>query len=193
MLHNLVPVILGVFVLTSSAHAKCGADDPRIAEQIKAINKKSEALKKGMMAAKSLGREVKRGKCAVTLLRIGAPPPFALAPDESVKDAHEAISCLALEEWQLRQECKCHDLGLNFSRDDEAAETATLQAYKDVQALRAKATKIGIPNKAIRSFIDRADEIKSCFDTNTVSLLRKTERDIRAIVEAGPTSRSDSH
>ena len=82
---------------------------------------------------------------------------------------------------------------MSFSRDDEAAETATLQAYKDVQALRVKATKIGIPNEAIRSFVDHADEIKSCFDMNTVSLLRKIDHDIQNIIEAEPNSNSKPH
>jgi hypothetical protein len=193
MLHKVTLLGLALLTFTTSVHAKCDTDDPRVAEQLKAINKKWEDLHKAMMSAKFVGKEAKRGKCAITLLRIGAPAPFALPPDESVKEAHEAISCLALEKWQLQQECKCHDRGLSFSRDDEAAETATLQAYKDVQALRVKATKIGIPNEAIRSFVDHADEIKSCFDMNTVSLLRKIDHDIQNIIEAEPNSNSKPH
>jgi hypothetical protein len=175
---------LAVLTFTTPAFAKCDGSDPRLAQQFKAINAKYDSLHKTMMAAKWIGKEAKRGKCAITLLRIGAAAPFGLPPDESVKEEQEAISCLELEKWQLQQECKCHDSGLGFSRDDEPAETATLQAYKDIQDLRAKATKIGIRDKAIRSFVDRADEIKTCFDMNTVSLLRNIERDINNVFEA---------
>ena len=170
MLHMLIVLAITNFALVSLAHAKCDAGDPRLAAHINSINKKWEVLIKQVKATKLVGKEVQRGKCAVTLLRLGAPAPFALAPHESVKDAHEAISCLALEKWQLQQECKCHDGGLKFSRDDDAAERATLQAYKDIEFLRATATKIGVPNKVIRSFVERANEIKFCFDMNTVKL-----------------------
>ena len=184
MLRALMVFAISNCALIGLAHAKCDTDDPRLAAHINSINKKSEVLRKQVQGAKLVGKIVQRGKCAVTLVRIGAPAPFALAPHESIKDAHEAISCLALEKWQLQQECKCHDGGLNFSRDDEAAERATLQAYKDIQSLRAKLTKIGIRNKAIRSFVDRANEIKFCFDLNTVKIINKIERDMRTLVEA---------
>jgi hypothetical protein len=171
-----------LFALAFPAYAACGGDNPKIGPRIRAIEKERNALLKGMMAAKLVGKEAERGKCAMALIRIGAPMPFALAPDEAAKDAHEAISCLALEKWQLQQECKCSDYGLNFSQD-ESAEKATLQSYKAIQALSAKARQVGIPNKAIRSFVDRAEKIKSCFDMKTVLLLEQIENDIRKIID----------
>src|SRR6476660_4436303 len=93
--------------LAISVYAKCDVDDPRIGGQIQEINKKWEVLDKATKSIKFVGREVKRGKCAETLLRVGAPAPFALPPDEAFKEAHEAISCFALDKWQLVQECKC--------------------------------------------------------------------------------------
>jgi hypothetical protein len=170
-------------MLPNLAHAKCDANDSRIGDQIRAINKKWELLDKANKSIKFVGKVAKRGKCAETLLRIGAPAPFALPPDEAFKDAHEAISCLALDKWQLEQECKCGDRGLKFSRD-ESAETATLQAYKEVQALSRQATKIGIPNKAIQKYVDNANEVKSCFDMETVTLLRNAEHEIQLIINS---------
>lgn len=184
MIFGVITVVLLSLATAIPAFAKCDGSDPRLSEQIKTINKKWEILHKAMAAAKFTGKEVKRGKCAVTLLRIGAPAPFALAPDESTKDAHEAISCLALEKWQIVQECKCQDRGLKFSRNDENAETTTLQAYKDIQVLKSKALKLGVQEKAIRSYVERADEIKSCFDANTVATLRKIESDISSVAKS---------
>jgi hypothetical protein len=184
MLQKATFVVSFVLSLSSLAHAKCDASDPRIAEQIKFINKKRDELKKLMDATKYVGKEVKRGNCAATLLRIGAVPPFALPPDEAVKNLHEAISCLALDKFHLVQSCKCGDLGLKYSQD-EAAQIATLKAYKEVQALRQKAIKIGIFNKAIRNIVERADEIRQCFDMNTVSMLRKLETDLQEVIKKG--------
>ena len=180
---NLAAFLAGSTVIasTGASFAKCDAYDPRIADQVHAINQQWKVLHDFIMAAKFVGKDAERGKCAITLLKIGAPA-FALPPDEAVKEAYEEVSCLELEKWQLEQECKCRDAGMAFSRDDKDA-AATLQAYEDVEALRKKATKIGIPNPAIRSYVERAEEIKACFDKGTVGQLRAIERALDAIVD----------
>jgi len=102
---------------------------------------------------------------------------------------HNARACLELKVEFLKKACKCEQKGEFFSTDP-AVQDRAMAAYKAVQDLDKRAREAGIVHPAIRSMVEKAADVRDCFNLNTLTMLQNTQKALEQIlnVDSAPTA-----
>lgn len=162
---------LSVLIWPGAAWAKCDASDPRISGRIHKIQEEVNGLKEQLNNVRKVGKTVAFGRCALALKRYGATWLGSYAwYEDATASLKEAVSCLRLEEWYVRQSCSCGDKGVGFTRDEET-HRRTEEAYERVERARTKYVSRGIKNPAIARYVRNADELRRCFHEESIQQL----------------------
>jgi len=93
----------------------------------------------------------------------------------------EKRGCLELKKAYLDRACECTRKGIALSTD-QAIQDQTLEAASAVRELETRARNRGIPNERIRAIVTRAEQVRDCYNIQTIETLRGTEQVLEKVV-----------
>jgi hypothetical protein len=168
MVFRLIGLIM-VLALLGSQHALAGQCERANKGKIREIDQQIKALQKE--APKELrGKQVASGECVRTALKLGII--FGLKKDYQNQQAwSEAMACLELEKFALRESCRCEQKGWVFS--DQPADTKAVMdsRWKEIKAVETRLRSAGIRNPAIREYVREASSARDCISEMAVQEL----------------------
>jgi hypothetical protein len=175
-----ITAILIAAVANGAAFADA-ACSRRIFPEIKKYNERISALNK-TLPKELLGKQVPSGACVLRGLRLGVViglkrtyPAFQQIEDQ--------MACMEIEKFYLLQQCTCGDLKFSPSRDEAVGNDIRSQ-MKSIRALGKTTRAIGIKNKAIRAYVERASRMVDCFSLETLVGMERIEKDMTSLLSA---------
>lgn len=168
--------VVGVWCLAlfvpSQAILAAESCEMNVLEPAKAIRAKIKALR-ATMPKDLVGRQVDSGACTVRAMRLGLIVGTTKTWP-NVRDIEEALACLELDLFYLKQSCVCVRLGKEQSRELDV-EGGMVQSYRNIREAEKRVRRAGIKNPAIRELVRHAQKARDCFSRRSLEELRLIE------------------
>lgn len=169
-----------MFLLILLIHTDASAKDiceRSIRPIIKDINARISALTQSIPAT-GIGEQLDVGSCALRLKRLEGNF-LCCKTHANIAPIWEEISCLRLKRYQLKKQCDCAKIGLEYSAE-EVSENRAYAIYLSIKALKPLALAAGVRDKIVREYIKNADKALECVNENNIALLSRIETELRS-------------